>query len=67
MVPRGKYGQPGPDQEGSKTLRRRKMEFRAIDKSNYWDCMALTVDESQKWFAADNKQSLIEAAYEDGL
>ena len=43
------------------------MEFREIDKSNYWDCMALTVDESQKGFVADNKQSLVEAAYEDGL
>lgn len=44
-----------------------KMEFREIDKSNYWDCMALTVDDSQEEFVADNKQSLIEAAYEDGL
>lgn len=43
------------------------MEFRKIDKSNYWDCMALTIDESQKYFVADNKQSLVEAAYEDGL
>lgn len=43
------------------------MEFREIDKSNYWDCIALTVDESQKGFVADNKQSLVEAAYEDGL
>lgn len=43
------------------------MEFREINKSNYWDCMALTVDKSQEYFVADNKQSLIEAAYEDGL
>jgi len=43
------------------------MEFRKIDKSNYWDCMALTVDDSQVNFVADNKQSLVEAAYEDGL
>lgn len=43
------------------------MEFREIDRSNYWDCMALTIDESQRGFVADNKQSLIEAAYEDGL
>ena len=43
------------------------MEFRKIDKSNYWDCMALTIDESQEGFVADNKQSLVEAAYEDGL
>ena len=43
------------------------MEFRKIDKSNYWDCMALTIDDSQEGFVADNKQSLVEAAYEDGL
>ena len=43
------------------------MEFREIDKSNYWDCMLLTVDDSQEEFVADNKQSLVEAAYEDGL
>lgn len=43
------------------------MEFRKIDKSNYWDCIALTVDDSQVAFVADNKQSLVEAAYEDGL
>ena len=43
------------------------MEFRKIDKSNYWDCMELTVDDSQVNFVADNKQSLVEAAYEDGL
>lgn len=43
------------------------MEFRKIDKSNYWDCILLTIDECQKGFVADNKQSLVEAAYEDGL
>lgn len=43
------------------------MEFREINKSNYWDCMALTVEDSQVEFVADNKQSLVEAAYEDGL
>lgn len=43
------------------------MEFREIDKSNYWDCIALMVDDSQVDFVADNKQSLVEAAYEDGL
>ena len=43
------------------------MEFRKIDKSNYWDCMALTIDDSQEGFVADNKQSLVEAAYEEGL
>lgn len=43
------------------------MEFREINKSNYWDCMALTIHDHQAGFVADNKQSLIEAAYEDGL
>lgn len=43
------------------------MEFRAIDRSNYWACMLLTVEDSQQDFVADNKQSLIEAAYEEGL
>lgn len=48
-------------------LEMNSMEFREIDKSNYWDCFALTVDDSQIDFVADNKQSLVEAAYEDGL
>ena len=43
------------------------MEFREIDKSNYWDCIALTIHDDQRGFVADNKQSLVEAAYEDGL
>ena len=43
------------------------MEFREINKSNYWDCMLLTIDDSQEGFVAYNKQSLVEAAYEDGL
>lgn len=43
------------------------MEFREIDKSNYWDCMSLTVSDGQQDFVADNKQSLVEAAYETGL
>ena len=43
------------------------MEFRNIDRSNYWDCIQLTVEESQQGFVADNKQSLVEAAYEQGL
>ena len=43
------------------------MEFKEINKSNYWDCIALTVDDSQTGFVADNKQSLVEAAYEEGL
>ena len=43
------------------------MEFRKIDKSNYWDCISLQVDESQQHFVADNTRSLVEAAFEDGL
>ena len=43
------------------------MEFKKIDKTNYQECMALEVDESQKYFVADNTRSLVEAAYEDGL
>lgn len=43
------------------------MEFRKIDKSNYQACMALTVEESQAHFVANNTRSLVEAAYEDGL
>lgn len=43
------------------------MIFRDIDKSNYWDCMMLKIDDSQEGFVSDNKQSLVEATYEDGL
>lgn len=43
------------------------IEFRKIDRSNYRDCMELTVDKGQEHFVADNKQSLVEAAFEDGL
>lgn len=45
----------------------KEMEFREINKSNYWDCIALTLYDHQEGFVADNKQSLVEAAYEDGL
>lgn len=43
------------------------MKFKQIDKSNYWDCISLKLDESQKNFVADNTRSLVEAAYEEGL
>ena len=43
------------------------MELKKVDKSNYRECMELEVDESQKYFVADNARSLVEAAYEDGL
>lgn len=44
-----------------------EVDFRGIDKTNYWDCMTLTVHESQVGFVDDNKQSLVEAAYEDNI
>lgn len=43
------------------------MDFREINKDNYWDCINLSVSKSQEHFVADNKQSLIESFYEDGL
>lgn len=43
------------------------MEFRPIDKWNYWDCITLEVDKTQEHFVADNKQSLVEAAFEENL
>ena len=43
------------------------MRFADIDRSNYLECISLSVDESQAGFVADNKQSLVEAAYEEGL
>ncbi len=43
------------------------MDFKKIDKSNYWDCITLEVDKSQEHFVADNKQSLIESFYEDNI
>ena len=43
------------------------MVFKAIDKTNYMDCIFLQVDESQKYFVADNARSLVEAFFEDGL
>lgn len=43
------------------------MEFRKIDKSNYLDCINLTVAENQEHFVADNKQSLVDAAFQEGL
>ena len=29
------------------------MEFREIDKYNYWDCIELTIDDNQEGFVAD--------------
>src|SRR5690554_8068794 len=43
------------------------MEFRKIDKSNYLYCITLEVNDNQKDYVADNKQSLVQVAYEEGL
>ena len=43
------------------------MEFRPIDKTNYQACMALELAPEQAHFVADNKRSLVEAAFEEGL
>ncbi len=31
------------------------MEFRKIDISNDWDCISLTIEDSQEGFVADNE------------
>ncbi len=43
------------------------MELREIDKTNYRTCMELEVCKGQEYFVADNKQSLVEANFEEGL
>lgn len=43
------------------------MNFRAIDKSNYMECIMLQVEDSQRHYVADNARSLVEAAYEEGV
>ena len=43
------------------------MEFREIDKSNYWDCIELTIDDNQEGFVADSKQSKKLDHYRKGL
>ena len=43
------------------------MDFRKIDRSNYQACIELQVDQSQEYFVADNKRSLVEASFEEGL
>ncbi len=44
-----------------------EIEFRPIDKTNYNECIALSVDENQKRFVAPNQFSLVQAAYEPNL
>ena len=43
------------------------MDFRKIDRSNYQACIELQVDQSQEYFVADNKRSLVEASFKEGL
>lgn len=44
-----------------------KIEFRPIDRTNYNECIELSVNENQKRFVAPNKFSLVQAAYESNL
>lgn len=43
------------------------IEFRAIDRSNYNECIELKISEGQKRFVASNMYSLVQAAYEANL
>lgn len=45
----------------------KKIYFKNIDKSNYWDCICLSVKKGQEHFVSDNARSLVEANFEDGL
>jgi len=44
-----------------------KIEFRPIDRTNYNECIELSVNENQKRFVAPNQFSLVQAAYESNL
>ena len=43
------------------------INFREIDKTNYSECIGLTVGEEQKVYVASNAFSLVQAVYEEGL
>lgn len=43
------------------------INFREIDKTNYNECVKLTVGEHQKHYVASNAFSLVQAIYEEGL
>ena len=43
------------------------IEFKIIDKTNYMECIGLSVKPSQKKFVASNTFSLVQAAYEPDL
>ena len=44
-----------------------KLTFREIDRSNYNDCVHLTIADEQGGFVAPNMYSLVQVAYEPGL
>ncbi len=44
-----------------------KIEFRSVDRTNYNECIELSVNENQKRFVAPNQFSLVQAAYEPNL
>lgn len=44
-----------------------KIELRQIDRTNYMECIELTVSEEQKMYVASNQFSLVQAAYEPNL
>lgn len=43
------------------------IEFKQIDRTNYNECIELSLNEGQKDFVAPNIFSLVQAAYEPGL
>jgi diamine N-acetyltransferase len=43
------------------------IEFKLIDRTNYNECINLTVNEDQKRYVAPNMFSLVQAAYEPNL
>lgn len=43
------------------------IEFRQIDRTNYNECIDLSLSEEQKKFVAPNMFSLVQAAYEPDL
>ena len=43
------------------------IEFKAIDKSNYNECIELRVNKEQEDFVAPNTFSLVQSAYEPNL
>ncbi|MCY6356330.1 GNAT family N-acetyltransferase [Clostridium sp. ZS2-4] len=43
------------------------IEFKQIDRTNYNECIELSLNEEQKKFVAPNMFSLVESAYEPNL